>query len=216
MANHWRTNFVRFSAINLTAAGALFVLYPSLRPFSDESSLSGAAAFASSEWIVSHTMAILAFILMTIGLLGLYVSLRDNAVEKLALYSLVLAFFGTGLTLPYYGAEVFGLHVIGREAINQNNIEWMRLANDIRFGPGFYMILAGLVIVAAGTAMMAAGIWKSRTMPRWSGIPFTFGFLIYLPQFMGTQPIRVAHGVIIAVGCIWIAMGMWRQSRHIS
>lgn len=205
---------IRFAAIALTIAGVLYVFYPSLRPFSDEKSFSGAAAFASTEWIVSHIMAILAFVLLTIGLLGLYVLLQGTAVEKLALRSLILTWFGVGLTLPFYGAEVFGLHTIGQEVINRNSIELISLANGIRFGSGFYMILTGLILVAIGSVLTAIAIWKSRTIPQWSGIPFTFGFLLYLPQFMGTQPIRVTHGITIAVGCIWIAVGMWRQSRH--
>jgi hypothetical protein len=39
---------VRLLAVSLAVAGILFVLYPLLRPFSDESSLQGAQAFAST------------------------------------------------------------------------------------------------------------------------------------------------------------------------
>jgi hypothetical protein len=39
-------------------AGILFVLYSALRPFSDEMSLQGARAFASSQWVVAHVLAI--------------------------------------------------------------------------------------------------------------------------------------------------------------
>ncbi|TLS48909.1 hypothetical protein FE782_28320 [Paenibacillus antri] len=203
--------FIRRAAIALAISGILFVVYPSLRPFSDETSLFGAAAFASTEWIVSHTLAILAFVLMTLGMFGLYVSLQDTSVEKLALRGFVLTMIGTGLTLPFYGAEVFGLNAIGREVIHQHKLELMSLANVIRFGPGFYMILGGLILVGVGSVIAAMAIWKSRTMPQWSGVPFAFGFLMYLPQFLGTQPIRVAHGVILAVGCLWVAAGIWRN-----
>ncbi|WP_309119350.1 hypothetical protein [Paenibacillus sp.] len=208
-----KTYFTRKAAIALAISGILFVVYPSLRPFSDETSLSGAAAFASTEWIVSHTVAILAFVLMTIGLFGLCVALQDTIVEKLSLQGLVLIVFGTGLTLPFYGAEVFGLNAIGQEALNRQNIDLVSLANVIRFGPGFFMILGGLIIVGAGSVITAIAIWKSRIMSPWSGIPFAFGILMYLPQFMGTQPIRVAHGVILAVGCVWIGAGVWRQNQ---
>lgn len=95
-----------------------FAVYPALRPFSDEASLQGAAAFASVEWLVAHLIAILAFILLTFGLYGVYVSLRKTSAERTAFYGLVLSWLGTGLTLPFYGAEVFGLHVIGKETIS--------------------------------------------------------------------------------------------------
>ncbi|MCI3924699.1 hypothetical protein MO973_31245 [Paenibacillus sp. TRM 82003] len=205
---------IRNSAASLAIAGILFVFYPTLRPFSDEMSLAGAAAFASNGWIVSHTMAILAFVFMTGALLGLYVSFRDTPVERLAFRGLALTWFGSGLTLPFYGAEVFGLYAIGREVMTGQRLELMQLAGDIRFGPGFLMIVAGLLLVAAGSIFTAVAVWKSRMLPRWSGIPFAVGFLTYLPQFIGTQPIRIAHGLVVAIGCLWIAAGMWRQRQR--
>lgn len=56
---------VRFGALALAVAGVLFVLYPAIRPYSDETSLQGAAAFASSAWIVAHVLAMLGFVLVT-------------------------------------------------------------------------------------------------------------------------------------------------------
>ncbi|NHW36341.1 hypothetical protein GQF04_17360 [Paenibacillus aceris] len=124
-----------------------------------------------------------------------------------------MSWLGTGLTLPFYGAEVFGLHAIGQVAIKQQNSDLVSLANVVRFGPGFIMILVGLLLLAIGCIMAAVAIWKSRTLPKWSGIPLALGFLLYIPQFMGTQPIRVAHGLIVAIGCLWIAVSLWRKSR---
>src|SRR2546427_10969618 len=49
----------RLGALCLAVAGILFVLYPAIRPFSDETSLQGAEAFASNAWIVAHVLAML-------------------------------------------------------------------------------------------------------------------------------------------------------------
>lgn len=124
--------------------------------------MSGAAAFASTEWIASHMMAIVAFILLTLGLFGFYISLQDTFVRNLALFSLILTWLGVGLTLPYYGAEVFGLHAIGQKALVQQSAELMSLADDARFGPGAFVFLAGLVLIAVGPILAAVAIWKSR------------------------------------------------------
>lgn len=43
---------IRISAFSFVISAILFVLYPAIRPFSDEASLQGAAAFASTEWMV--------------------------------------------------------------------------------------------------------------------------------------------------------------------
>lgn len=147
-----RSRRIQLSALAFMISGILFALYPAIRPFSDEKTLLGAAAFASTEWMLSHVMANLAFILMALGLLGLYVSLQGTRADGLAYYSLVLSWIGIGLTLPFYGAEVFGLSAVGQEAIRLQNSSYMA------------------------------------------------------PQYMGSQPIRIAHGLLITIGCIWLAI----------
>ncbi len=116
----------RLAALSLVASGILFVLYPAIRPFSDESSLQGAEAFASSAWV-------LAFILLALGPLGLYLRLQaTTAARRSALLALVLGWTGVGLTLPYYGAEAFGLHAVGQEALTQHNAALLSLVNSVR------------------------------------------------------------------------------------
>lgn len=162
---------IRLATIALGISGILFALYPAIRPFSDEVSLSGAAAFASTEWMIAHVMAILGFIFLTFGLLGFHLFLQNTTSDRLAFLGFALSLLGTGLTLPFYGAEVFGLHAIGQEAIKQQNADLISMANVVRFGPGFIMILIGLVFLAIGCILTAIGIWKSGTLPKWSGIP---------------------------------------------
>lgn len=204
---------VRLGALALGVSGVLFVLYPAIRPFSDEASLQGAQAFASPQWILAHILAILAFMLMALGLLGLYLSVQETPVDRFAFWGLVLSWIGVSLTLPFYGAEVFGLHAIGQEAIRQQNAAVLDLANQIRFGPGFTVIIAGLLLLAVGAILIGIAIWKSSRVPKWSGVPFALGIALYIPQFVGSQPIRVAHGVLLGAGCLWIAAGMW-QGTH--
>lgn len=201
---------IRLASVSLVIAGILFVLYPAIRPFSDETSLVGAAAFASPAWIVSHVLAIVAFTLLGAGLLGLYLLLQNGSCGRLALRSIVVTWLGIGLTLPFYGAEVFGLHALGKRALAEQSAEWIALADDIRYGSGFLMILAGLLLIGIGSILVVMVIWKSGALPKWAGVLFTMGFLLYLPQFLGTQPLRVAHGVLVAAGCMGIAAGLWR------
>ena len=54
-------------------------MYPAIRPTSDESTLRGAQGFASASWQVAHTLAMVAFILLTFGLWGLDARLRGSA-----------------------------------------------------------------------------------------------------------------------------------------
>lgn len=205
---------VRGLAAMLAIAGLLFVIYPALRPFSDESSLEGAAAFASSEWLLSHIIAIFGFILLPLGLWGLQMLLEDSQAKRLMFQSFVLAMFGTGLILPFYGAEVFGLYAIGQEALRLQNAELMNIANDVRFGFGFIMIVIGLLMLAISLIMAAISIWRTGILSKTSGIPLALGMLLYLPQYMATQPLRVTHGAIMTLGCVWLAIELWNHGQQ--
>jgi hypothetical protein len=204
------------TALSLLVAGVFFLLYPAIRPFSDEVSFSGAEAFASTAWILAHSLAMVGFILLTLGLLGLYLRLRDTKVGALAASALVLSWIGAGLTLPYYGAETFGLAAVGQEALRQQDAtSVVALANAIRWQEGIWFIMSGLLILAAGTVLFAVALWRSGFSPRWSGIPLAIGFSLFIPQFLTPQPVRVAHGLLIMAGCFLITWSVL-QGRGVS
>jgi len=201
----------RLLAGALAVAGILFVLYPAIRPFSDEISFQGAAAFASTAWVVAHVLAMAGFILLMLGLLAVQRALQDTGVERLAFRALVVGLVGVGLTLPYYGVEAFGVHEIGQAALWQHDIALMKLAEAVRTGTQLIVFLVGLLLIGVSAIMVAIAVWKSGLLPKWSGVPFALGFSLYIPQFFGTQPIRVAHGVLVAAGCLWVAATVWEQ-----
>jgi hypothetical protein len=58
----------------------------------------------------------LGFILMPLGLLALRRAVAATRAESTAAVGALLAWIGAGLTLPYYGAEDFGLHAIAGAA----------------------------------------------------------------------------------------------------
>jgi uncharacterized membrane protein len=145
-------------------------------------------------------------------LLGWYTALLPSRVERLAFWSLVVELFGITLTLPFYGGEAYGLHAIGREALDQQNGALVDLSSTVRGGAGLVLYLVGLLLLGVGAVMVAVTVWKAATFPKWSGVVFALGFALYIPQFFGNQPLRVAHGVLVAVGCLWLALGMWPQA----
>ena len=196
---------LRLTSACFAVAGLLFVLYPATRPFSSETGLPGAEAFGSTAWIVAHSMAIGAFILLALAMLGAYLALQKSDVERWLLAVLILSWLGVGLTLPFYGAEVFGLHAIGQAALNRHDASLVALAGVVRGDPGIWFIVVGLLLLAAGIWVFAIATWGSRLLGRWTAIPLAVGFALYLPQFMTPQPVRIAHGLLVAAGCWLIA-----------
>lgn len=197
------------TAISLAIAGVLFVLYPALRPFSSETGLEGAQAFASTNWIIAHSLAMAGFILLGLALLGVCERLRGTRGERAASWGIVLSWVGIGLTLPYYGAEVFGLHAVGQAVADRNNPDLMSIVNNIRWDVGIFWILAGLAALGVGVVLFAIAIWRSGRLARWSGIVLAVAFALYIPQFAAGQPLRIVHGVLILIGALILAWAIW-------
>jgi drug/metabolite transporter (DMT)-like permease len=103
MNKSFKPSRLRWNGIALAIAGIFFVLYPALKPFSDEFSLQGAAAFGSPYWLLAHMLAMVAFTLLPLGLLGLYSTLQNTTVERVGYWAFVLSLIGVGFTLPFYG-----------------------------------------------------------------------------------------------------------------
>ncbi len=201
----------RLAAFALTLSGICFVLFPVIRPFFDESSIAGGSQFASARWVIAHTFGMAGFILLSLGLLGTYVRLQGAGVGRLALLSLVLGWIGTGLALPFFGAEALSLQVIGRTAVQQNSLSVLAMVNEVRFGPGILFIGSGLILIAVATILLAVAAGKSRALPRWAAILVAAGFVVYIPQLQGApvfQPIRIVVALVIAGGCLGLAAGL--------
>ena len=198
----------RKGALALAAAGVLFVLYPAVRPWHDESTVSGATASMSSQaWVAAHFFAMLGFILLPLGLLAVRDALAGTQSASLARTAAVVTWIGAGLTLPYYGAEDFGLHAIAANHAGH----LLDLISAVRYQPLAMTIFGtGLVLLAVGAVLAAVAIWRSGVLPRYSGIVFAVGLALFFPQFYLPPAGRIAHGVLTGIGLAIVAVSLWR------
>ncbi|MFG1707346.1 hypothetical protein ACFLIM_29520 [Nonomuraea sp. M3C6] len=196
----------RLTSAAFAAAGILFLVYPAIRPSGDD-----ATAMASTAWIAGHLAAMLGFVLLGLATLGLHQVLDDRG----SLRAAAVTWAGAGLTLPYYGAEDFGLNVIAQRSLRDQAPALMELAQEFRYGPvAITMFAAGLLLLAAGTVMAAISVWRSSTLPKWSGMALALGFVLFIPQFFGPYPLRIAHGALIMIGGLWLAAALLKVKRH--
>ena len=190
----------RLTSLAFAAAGILFLTYPAIRPSGDD-----ATAMASTAWVAGHAAAMLGFVLLGLAVLGLHQVLGD----RLSLRAAAVTWVGAGLTLPYYGAEDFGLNVIARRSLHDQAPALMELAEEFRYGPvAITMFAVGLLVLAVGTVMAAIAVWRSGTLPKWSGTALAMGFVLFIPQFFGPYPLRIAHGALIMIGGLWLAAAL--------
>jgi hypothetical protein len=178
--------------IALAVAGVLFLLYPVVRPWDDETTAAGAqAAMASGAWVASHLFAMAGFVLVGLALLGL----RD----RVGTTAVAVVWAGAGLTLTYYGAEDFGLHAAATTA----GTDLLAVAEATRYNPVAVTAFgAGLVLLAVGAVLVG------RALKTPAGWVFAAGFVLFLPQFFTPAPVRIAHGVLMLAGLGWLAIDL--------
>jgi hypothetical protein len=220
----------RLGALALAAAGVLFVIYPAVRPWRDESTTGGAlAAMSSGGWVASHLSGMLGFILLSLGLLALRDALArtpaagpteaapppaGRSATGPAAAAVLTGWLGAGLILPYYGAETFGLHGIAGEAAAGQSLPLLDLVDAVRFDPvAVTMFGTGLLLLAAAGVLAAVAVWRSDLRPRGAGVVLAAGLALYLPQFYAPPAVRIGHGVLVAVGAFWLAAVLWRARR---
>jgi len=190
------------------ATGVLMAAYLVLRPYGDqqEAPAAVAEAFASSYWIVAHVCGALALASFA-GLTVRLADLADGSAARLARRSGLL---GAVLVLPYYGAETFGLHAMGRAALDGDPAA-LEAVDGIREQPvAIVMFVAGLLLLAASGVAVAVAWQGLSYSARWAGWPIGLVMALVLPQFWLPPSGRVAFGVVYLLAAVVFAAAIWR------
>jgi hypothetical protein len=124
-----------------------------------------------------------------------------------------LAFGGTLLVLPYYGAEAFGLNAIGRLALRLNDPSGVAAADMFRFQPVAITVFAAGLLLLAASGVRLFFLLRRRTPVMWVGLAVTgLGLLSYLPQFFVPIEGRIVHGVVLGIGLVLLALASASRS----
>jgi hypothetical protein len=68
----------------------------------------------------------------------------------------------------------------------------------------------GMVLLAVAGVLAAVASWRMAGLPRWGAMIVAVSLVLYIPQFFAGQPVRIAHGALLAIGCLWLAAGLWQ------
>lgn len=209
----------RWTSAAFVAAGLSFLLFPLLRPWPDEAVLTAdlATAFASDRWVVAHLAGILGLGLLAPALLGLRTVLARDAGARgarAATGALVTAWAGAGFAALYFGAEIFGLRTLAKAALRDGDLGPLADVEALRMQPWAVALFAvGLLLLAAAGVLLAVALWQAGHGRRWAGVPLALGLVLVLPQFFGGPGLRIAHGLLVAAGCVLVAAVVHRARR---
>ena len=205
----------RLGAAALALAAFLLAVFPLIRPFFPmdptvpEPTLRAASGpFTSAPWLLAHSIAMLAFVLLMCGTLALYARLANGEREAVALWGLVSSLTGIALIMPMLGVETHIMPLVGTLYLS-GTTGIAPIVGQIYLGPAIAVFLLGLLLLAIGSICFAVAVWRTRVLPRWSGVIYAVGLALWFPPF--SRAVRVVDGVLIGVGGIWLACGLWRE-----
>ena len=182
--------------------GALMAAYLLLRPYGDAAgatSPEAAQAFASQLWVASHVCGMLALGAYALGVH----QLTTRQSSRAALVARRAAVAGAFLVQPYYGAEAFGLHVVGVRALSRPDL--LSLVTEIRDnGWAMALFVTGLLsLLVSGVAL--ALTWSRRSNRRWAVGPLAALMVLFVPQYYLPPAGRMAFGVAYLVASLVLA-----------
>ena len=206
---------IRLGALALGLSALLFMVFPLVRPYfrldprsPDETLAAASPVITSGSWVLSHVIAMLAFVLLLYGLLALYARFEADHRGPSAIFGLVLTLAGIALIMPMLGVEIYILPIIGRLYL-EGATNLAPAVALIYLGPATVMFLFALLLLAIGSICFALTIWRSGALPRWAGVLLAAGLALWFPPF--PPLIRILDGFVIGVGGVWLAWGIWHS-----
>ncbi len=207
---------VRMGALALGMSALLLTAFPLVRPFfpldpnsPNETLAIASASITSVPWVVAHLLAMLAFVLLSFGMLTLYAHLRAGSVEPRALRALVWSLAGIALIMPMLGFETHVLPILGRLYL-AGTTGVAPVVALIYLGPAIVVFLLGLLCLAIGAVYLAVAIWQDGRLPRWAGVLFAIGLALWFPPF--PRALRIIDGFFIGLGGLWLASALWHAT----
>ena len=198
----------------LALAGVALAAYPALRPYGPESGAAGAADLASTAWLVAHALGMAGFVLLAFSLRAAVATTPWRWSGRPLREAESRMWVAVVLLLPYYGAEAYGLHEIGRYAVSSGAPGVLDVADRFRHAPLEITTFGlGLVALAMVGGKLATGLWHSGRAGRAGGVLAGLGWPTYLPQFFGPGPVRVLHGVVLGLGLVLVAVAVRRAEQ---
>ena len=221
------TTWIKTGLVALPLYG-LIVGFTTLRPQPDQTAdPDGWARFVSStSYLVEHIASnVIGAVLVIFGTLALGAVLSRGRGSRLALTGTVLAVAGQILFMVPGTISTFATPPIGAAYLAGN-----RDVMALEFSPVLTLIIGvALLLAVAGNLLLGLAIWRSGVLPKWAGVIWIAGTLIFyvFGAFLGmattgaSLPTQPVGALLMTVGSAWIAWtvlkrGVWQHSPELT
>ena len=211
MQNRIRTGILALPASGLLATISVFPPGVFINPAVDPEGF----AQASGTNGLGNMIGIVSLVLLLVGVQALYSFLVDTSVERWAFAGMITTFVGMGLFLPFAGIFAFAAPVAGRLYLNGDKAAISVIAGSVAISNpyAFLFASASALLSVTGSILFGIAIWKSRRVPRWSGILYSTAIF---SSFLSAPFYSVALGLLGSILLLssggWIAFGVSRKT----
>ena len=209
--------WIRVGLFSLPLYG-LLTAYATLEPQPDQvADPEGWARFVSNtSYLVGHILSnVLGAALAIFGTFALGAFLAASKAPRLALSGMVLAVIGQIFFTVPGALSTFATPAIGAAYLAGN-----RGVMELQFAAAVTVIIVvALLLATVGNGMLSAAIWRSGTLPRWAGIIWAAGTLIFyvlgaaagMATTGASLPTQPIGALLLAISGAWIAWSALRQ-----
>lgn len=197
-----RKDSITWGLAVLLVSSVLGLVYEVLRVVSSPKMFTGAgardfgawmlAASSSRSWGVMWWACIAAIVLGVPGGLALYRYFGTTRLERLARVGFILSTIGNLLWMP-----LLSFVALTGETASRYPQAALSLVATLFEGPGGLVMLLASLAKLFGSACSGAAMWRSGTLPRWTGPAITFAVILVvvpmvLPQLLVAGALRTA------------------------
>ena len=208
---------LRLGALALGISALLFMAFQLFHPVSslDLSNPDEAAqTFGSSVFVFTDSLLIVAFTLLPFGILTLYAYLAKSHTERWTFVAMILLLAALGPFQAFTGVGAFAFSAASQVYLQGNQGALDVLAALVQ-GPSVPFGLFGVLLLVLGSIVLALAIWRSGSLPKWAGVMYALGFLLFIVAVSSPSSVqkvfRIVDGLLGGIGGIWLAWSIWRK-----
>lgn len=201
------TTLIRWSGLATMVGGLLWGAY-GVMTFALGLTLENLAAGATGGWAFWGAVLLAAFVLILLGLVGLYAR-QLEAAGTLGFIGFLVAFAGQALAVgdAWLGGFVMPELVQEAPALAQAMLGFQ--------GPPAYLAALGVTYGAhnLGWILFAIATMRARVLPRGGALLLIVGILLGLPGMVAPVFWQIT-AVVVGAGLTWLGYALWSSTRQ--